>query len=81
MKKRVWIILLAVLLVVSLIPIPVSMSDGGSTGWHALLWQYTDCHEFTQGEDGQIGYLVGPRVELLGFLPIYDGTHVEFPAG
>ena len=48
---------------------------------YALLWQYTDCHELTQGEDGQLGYLVGSRVELLGFLPIYDGTHIEYSTG
>lgn len=74
MKKRirVRIIILVVLLVLACIPMHVYMTDGGSEGWHALLWQYTKYHEIR----GVEGWRVGPRITLLGFIPIYDGTEI-----
>ena len=73
MKKRgrVKIIILVVLLVLACVPMHVYMSDGGSQGWYAILWQYTKFHEI-RGD----GWRVGPQVTLLGFIPIYDGTKI-----
>ena len=73
MKKRVRvkIIVLVVLLVLVCVPMHVYMTDGGSQGWYAVLWQYTDYHEIL-GD----GWRVGPRITLLGFIPIYDGTQI-----
>lgn len=68
---RVKIIVLVVLLVLACVPMHVYMTDGGSEGWYAILWQYTDYHEIL-GD----GWRVGPRVTLLGFIPIYDGTQI-----
>lgn len=75
MKKtaRVKIIVLVVLLVLACIPVHVYMSDGGSEGWYALLWQYTKYREI-QGVDE--GWRVGPEITLLGFIPIYDGSAI-----
>ena len=69
-KKRLfWLLLLPVLL----IPVHVHMTDGGSEGWHAILWQLDHCHEFSKN-----GFLVGTRVSLLfGLIPVYDDTHEE----
>ena len=68
-KKKVnWkIIVLVILLVLSLIPMHVYMSDGGSEGWYAILYQVTDVHELYQD-----GFNIGTRVTVLGFIPIYD---------
>lgn len=73
MKKRgrVKIIILVVLLVLACVPMHVYMSDGGSQGWYAILWQYTKFHEIRGN-----GWRVGPQVTLLGFIPIYDGTKI-----
>ena len=72
-KKRVKIIVLIVILVLLLIPLPVRMSDGGSRGWYAVLWQVTKAHEIPHK-----GYQDGTRVSLLlGLIPVYDDTVVE----
>ena len=71
MKKRAKVIALVILIVITLIPVHVQMSDGGSEGWHAILWQYTRYFEMT-GD----GWRIGPRVTLLGAIPIYDGTGI-----
>ena len=75
-KKKVnWkIIVLVILLVLSLIPMHVYMSDGGSEGWYAILYQVTDVHELYQD-----GFNIGTRVTVLGFIPIYDD--VEYVPG
>ena len=69
-KKRLfWLLLLPVLL----IPVHVHMTDGGSEGWYAMLWQLDHCHELSAN-----GFLVGTRVSLLfGLIPVYDDTHEE----
>lgn len=68
-KRWLWLLLLPVLL----IPVHVHMTDGGSEGWHAILWQLDHCHEFSDK-----GFLVGTRVSLLfGLIPVYDDTHEE----
>ena len=46
-KKRVRIVIAAVLILLLLIPVHVRMTDGGSEGWYAVLWQMTRCHELT----------------------------------
>lgn len=75
MKKRgrVKIIILVVLLVLACVPMHVYMSDGGSQGWYAILWQYTKYHEMMGVDEG---WRVGPQITLLGFIPIYDGTQI-----
>ena len=75
MKKHVCvrIIVLIVLLVLACVPMHVYMSDGGSEGWYAILWQYTKYHEMLGVDEG---WRVGPQVTLLGFIPIYDGTQI-----
>ena len=76
MKKKVLCIVLILLLVLMLIPAHVYMTDGGSKGWYAILWQYTDCFEIAE-KDGQFGYTVGPRVTILpfGLITVFDDTH------
>ena len=74
MKKKsariVWILILVLALCV---PIHVNMTDGGSEGWYAVLWQLDRCHELSEN-----GFLVGTRVSLLfGLIPIYDDTYEE----
>ena len=75
-KKKVnWkIVVLVILLVLSLIPMHVYISDGGSEGWYAILYQVTDVHELYQD-----GFNIGTRVTVLGFIPIYDD--VEYVPG
>ena len=68
--RIVWILILVLALCV---PIHVNMTDGGSEGWYAVLWQLDRCHELSEN-----GFLVGTRVSLLfGLIPVYDDTHEE----
>lgn len=74
MKKHVHvkIILLVVLFLLACIPMHVYMSDGGSEGWYAILWQYTQFN----GMDTD-GWRVGPQITLFWFIPLYDGTYIQ----
>ena len=72
-KKHLRRILIAVLILLLLVPIHVRMTDGGSEGWHAGLWQLTRVHELTDQ-----GMLTGTRVMLLfGLIPVFDNTAIE----
>ena len=71
--KRPRIVWILVLVLALCVPIHVNMTDGGSEGWYAMLWQLDHCHEISAN-----GFLVGTRVSLLfGLIPVYDDTHEE----
>lgn len=69
-SKKKWIgIIIAIVLVVSCIPVRVPIKDGGSIRYQAILYSVTKVHEMPmeEGED----YRNGTRVCILG-IPVFD---------
>ena len=76
-RKRVLAIVLALVLVLLLIPIKTDYLDGGTVKYSAVLWQVEDLHRIVSLDNGEMGWLVGPRVTLLcGLITVYDGTRM-----
>lgn len=67
MKKRIFIIVLCVLLaLVLLIPLPMHLTDGGTTEYRALLYCVSDVHRLAPAES-DAEFEEGIIVEILGF--------------
>ncbi|MBR5524070.1 MAG: hypothetical protein IKU51_02225 [Clostridia bacterium] len=64
MKKATKIVCI-VLAVLLLIPIPLSVNDGGSIQWTAVLYQVIDVHQMN--DNVPVGYTDGVIVKVLGF--------------
>ena len=70
-KKRIILIILAVVLVLLLIPYRKDwLFDGGSVEYKSVLCKYTNVHKYAEN---YIGVYVGTKIELLG-LKIFDNT-------
>lgn len=72
-KKVICAVVIAVLLALLLIPIPVTMNDGGSVTYAAVLYQVTDYHRLST-ENGVEGFTEGFRVDILGFFTLFEKT-------
>ncbi len=70
-KKRIILIILAVVLVLFLIPYRKDwLFDGGSVEYKSVLCKYTNVHKYAEN---YIGVYVGTKIEFLG-LKIFDNT-------
>lgn len=66
MKKRLLRIATILILLVMLIPVYREMDDGGSREYSAILYSVTQRHAMSR-EEGDVGYLTGTEIRLLGF--------------
>lgn len=65
-KKTALIVICVILALILLIPIPLAVTDGGSTVYHAILYSVTDVHRLAPvGAEKE--FEEGIIVEILGF--------------
>ena len=76
MKKKVIIMVIFVLLVL-LVPIPMSLNDGGTIEYKALLYKVSKIHRLNA--NSLTGYEDGITIEILG-LKIYENVdkHMDY---
>lgn len=74
-KKKVYIIIIAILSLILLIPIPMNLKDGGTVEYRALLYKVSDVHSLATMEemDKDNKYNEGIIIEILGF-EIYNSV-------
>lgn len=65
-KKTAVAVICTILALILLIPLPMRLSDGGSTEYHALLYSVTDVHQLAPAE-AEKEFEEGIIVEILGF--------------
>lgn len=75
MKKKVKIILIVIILLISLFPIRSQLKDGGTIEYKALLYKVSKVHSLALLEEMENGktYNEGIIVEILGF-EIYNNV-------
>lgn len=75
MKKKVKIILIVIILLISLFPISSQLKDGGTIEYKALLYKVSKVHSLASLEEVENGktYNEGIIVEILGF-EIYNNV-------
>ena len=64
MKKKIILIIIIVIAIILLVPIPMSLKDGGSIRFQALLYNITKYHKLDVSTKD--GYVDGIRIEILG---------------
>ena len=75
MKKKIFaIIAIAVVLVISLIPIRMNLKDGGSVRYKSLVYEVTKIHQLAPEVDGVKPYIDGFEVKILG-MTVYRETN------
>ena len=74
-KKRIYVIIISILLLVLLIPIPRHLKDGGTVEYQALVYKISNIHSLASMEDMEKGkeYNEGIIIELFGF-EIYNSV-------
>ncbi len=76
MKKKKWIMLLAVIcFAIVLVPIPRRLRDGGSVEYMAILYRITKVHQFYENNSQNL-YRDGIKIEILG-KEIYSSVSKE----
>ena len=75
MKKKVKIVLVVIILLISLFPIRSQLKDGGTIEYKALLYKVSKVHSLASLEEVENGknYNEGIIVEILGF-EIYNNV-------
>lgn len=78
MKKKIAIIILALIILISIIPERQYLEDGGSVCYKALLYEVTKLHQLDEVEDDDRvkPYLEGYEVKILG-ITVYRNTWNE----
>lgn len=78
MKKKIAIIILALIILISIIPERQYLEDGGSVSYKALLYEVTKLHQLDEVEDDDRvkPYLEGYEVKILG-ITVYRNTWNE----
>ena len=68
MKKKIVVTFCVILIILSLLPIPMQLKDGGSVKYKGLFYTVTDVHSLTTAEEMERGkeYNEGIIVELFG---------------
>ena len=76
-ERKVLIICICLLLVISLFPIPMRFLDGGTVSYSALTYTVTVYNRMTRcDETGQDGRLVGIQIDIFG-KTIFDNSRFE----
>ncbi len=78
MKKKLWIIAVAVVLVLLLIPMPIHLDDGGTVIYQAVLYEVKDVKKLNSeyvefGGTSEDLYIEGTIVKILG-MEVYNDT-------
>ena len=77
--KRLFPILISLILLLLLIPFPMKLKDGGSVHYNAVLYDVYDLHAmYAVNSDTEMDYVEGIIIEILGF-QIYNSTdpHID----
>lgn len=64
MNKKIMICVVITMAIILLFPIPLSLKDGGSVEFKAILYSITKYHQINPEVDG--GYVNGIEIEILG---------------
>lgn len=73
MKKKVIIGICILLAIVLLTPIPITLKDGGTIIYTAILYQVEKVHSIVITETDKVGYIEGTIVKILG-IEIYNNV-------
>ncbi len=75
MKKKKWILAIAIILVLTILLTPVRMNlkDGGSVRYQSLLYEVTKIHQLSPEADGVKPYIDGFEVKIFG-MTVYRET-------
>ena len=65
-KKKLYIIVITLILVILLAPIRMNLKDGGSVRYKSLVYEITKIHQHTPDADGVKPYIDGFEVKILG---------------
>lgn len=76
-KKKTYLIVVAILLIIMLIPIQLKLKDGGSTEYKAILYSITKYHSINS--ESTKDYDDGWKVKIFGFT-IYDNINTYVSA-
>lgn len=63
-NKKIILVIIIVIAVILLFPIPLSLKDGGSIEFKAILYSITKYHQINHEVDG--GYVNGVEIKILG---------------
>ena len=74
MKKKIFAVIVIVVLVILLTPIRMNLKDGGSVRYKSLVYEVTKIHQFAPEADGVKPYIDGFEVKILG-LTVYRETN------
>ena len=74
MKKKIFAVIVIVVLVILLTPIRMNLKDGGSVRYKSLVYEVTKIHQFAPETDGVKPYIDGFEVKILG-LTVYRETN------
>ena len=71
-STTITIIIAAIVLgIILLFPSRLCYDDGGSVEYRAILYSYTDVKRFVSEADGEMGYLEGTVIKILG-IEVYN---------
>ena len=74
MKKKIFAVIVIVVLVILLTPIRMNLKDGGSVRYKSLVYEVTKIHQLAPEADGVKPYIDGFEVKILG-LTVYRETN------
>lgn len=72
MKKKVIIVIVIIVWLISFIPIPMHLNDGGTVEYKAITYKISKVHRLNM--NAETGYDNGIIVEILGF-KVYDNVN------
>ena len=75
MKKKVIIGICILLALALVVPVPLTMKDGGSVAYTAVLYQMIDLHMLNPEIGAKPDYIEGTIVEILG-MEVYNDVEI-----
>ena len=77
MKKKTFVIIAIIVLVILLVPVRMNLKDGGSIRYKSLVYEVTKIHQLAPEADGVKPYIDGFEVKILG-MTIYRKTNETY---
>ena len=74
-RKRHFVIIGIIILLILLVPIPGHFDDGGTVAYYAIIYTVHNYRSLWE-EDGYHGVIVGIRVRVFG-VTVFDNTRFE----
>ena len=72
-KRKIIIIITAILALLLLFPVPIMKKDGGTVEYKALLYSIHDVHRLNPDMESENMFIEGIIIEILG-LKVFDNT-------